>query len=43
MRTCRPGVSMPAVTMRFEMTKHDMRKGRKTGSPVSVSRVSASR
>lgn len=31
-----PGVSIPAVTTRFEMTKHDMRKGRKTGSPVSA-------
>ncbi len=31
------GFSMPAVTMRFEMTKQDMRKGRKTGWPVSVS------
>ena len=30
-RTCRPGVSMPAVTTRLEMTKQDMRKGRKTG------------
>ena len=29
------GVSMPAVTTRLEMTKHDMRKGKKTGSPVS--------
>lgn len=28
---------MPAVTMRLEMTKQDMRKGRKTGSPVSDS------
>ena len=26
---------MPAVTMRLEMTKQDMRKGRKTGWPVS--------
>ena len=32
----RPGVSMPAVTMRLEMTKQDMRKGRKTGWPVST-------
>lgn len=31
----RPGVSIPAVTMRLEMTKQDMRKGRKTGCPVS--------
>ena len=31
-----PGVNIPAVTIRFEKTKHDMRKGRKTGSPVSV-------
>ncbi len=29
-------MSMPAVTMRFEMTKQDMRKGRKTGCPVSI-------
>ena len=35
-RTCRPGVSMPAVTTRLEITKQDMRKGKKTGSPVSV-------
>ena len=34
--TCRPGVSIPAVTTRLEITKQDMRKGRKTGSPVSV-------
>jgi len=27
---------MPAVTMRLEMTKQDMRKGRKTGCPVSI-------
>lgn len=33
--TWRPGVSIPAVTMRLEMTKQDMRKGRKTGCPVS--------
>lgn len=26
---------MPAVTMRLEMTKQDMRNGRKTGWPVS--------
>jgi hypothetical protein len=32
----RLGVSMPAVTTRLEMTKQDMRKGRKTGWPVSV-------
>jgi hypothetical protein len=31
----RPGVSMPAVTIRFEKMKADMRKGRRTGSPVS--------
>ncbi len=31
-----PGVSIPAVTTRLEMTKHDMRNGRKTGSPVSA-------
>ena len=30
------GVSMPAVTTRFERTKEDMRKGRRTGRPVSV-------
>jgi hypothetical protein len=29
------GVSIPAVTTRFEMTKHDIRNGRKTGCPVS--------
>ena len=28
---------MPAVTIRFDMTKHDMRKGRNTASPVSIS------
>ena len=33
--TVRFGVSMPAVTIRLEMTKHDMRKGRNTGWPVS--------
>lgn len=35
-RQPRLGVSMPAVTTRLEITKHDMRNGRKTGSPVSV-------
>lgn len=30
-----PGVSMPAVTTRLEMTKQDIRKGRNTGCPVS--------
>lgn len=30
------GVSMPAVTIRLERTKEDMRKGRRTGWPVSV-------
>ena len=30
------GVSMPPVTTKLEMTKEDMRKGRKTDSPVSV-------
>lgn len=35
------GVSMPAVTTRFEMTKHDIRNGRKTGSPVSCMFVSS--
>jgi hypothetical protein len=35
LRTERPGVSMPAVTTRFVRTKHDMRKGSRTGSPVS--------
>lgn len=34
-RVFRLGVSMPAVTTRLERTKHDMRKGRKTGCPVS--------
>ena len=34
--TLRPGVSIPAVTTRLDMTKQDMRKGRKTGCPVSV-------
>lgn len=33
--TWRLGVSMPAVTMRFEIMKLDMRNGRKTGWPVS--------
>lgn len=33
--TFSPGVSMPAVTTRLDMTKQDMRKGRKTGWPVS--------
>lgn len=28
-------MSMPAVTMRLEMTKQDIRKGRNTGWPVS--------
>ena len=28
-------MSIPAVTMRLEMMKQDMRKGRKTGCPVS--------
>jgi hypothetical protein len=32
-------VSIPAVTTRFDNTKHDIRKGRKTGSPVSGWRV----
>lgn len=36
--TFKPGESMPAVTTRFEMTKQDMRKGRKTGWPVSDAR-----
>ena len=27
---------MPAVTTRFEITKQDIRKGRKTGWPVSI-------
>ena len=34
----RPGWSMPRVTTRFVMTKDDIRKGRKTGSPVSKGR-----
>ena len=38
-RVLRLGVSMPAVTTRLEMTKQDMRKGRKTGWPVSGWRV----
>ena len=29
-------MSMPAVTTRLDRTKHDIRNGRKTGSPVSV-------
>jgi hypothetical protein len=37
-RTFRLGVSMPAVTTRLEMTKQDMRKGRRTGWPVSGAR-----
>jgi len=32
------GVSIPAVTTRLEMTKQDIRNGRKTGSPVSACR-----
>ena len=39
--TWRPGVSMPAVTIRLEMTKHDIRNGRNTGSPVSIVEMSA--
>jgi len=31
----RLGVSMPAVTTKLESTKADMRKGRRTGRPVS--------
>ena len=27
---------MPAVTTRFDSTKHDMRKGKNTASPVSI-------
>lgn len=38
--TPRPGVSMPAVTAKLVSTKHDMRNGRKTGSPVSFASVS---
>ena len=34
--TPRPGVSIPAVTTRLDMTKQDIRNGRKTGSPVST-------
>jgi len=37
-RTFRLGVSMPAVTTRLEVTKQDMRKGRRTGWPVSGAR-----
>lgn len=33
--TPNPGVSIPAVTTRFDKTKQDIRKGRKTGSPLS--------
>ena len=33
--TWRPGVSIPAVMTRFDMTKQDILKGRKTGWPVS--------
>jgi hypothetical protein len=33
--TPNPGVSIPAVTTKFDSTKHDMRNGMKTGSPVS--------
>lgn len=39
--TVRPGVSIPAVTTRLERTKQDMRKGRRTGLPVSVDPVSS--
>jgi hypothetical protein len=31
-----PGVSIPAVTIKLDSTKHDIRNGRKTGSPVSA-------
>ena len=34
-RVVRFGESIPAVTIRFEITKQDMRKGRRTGWPVS--------
>lgn len=34
-----PGVSIPAVTTRFDKTKQDIRKGRKTGCPVSVGKI----
>ena len=34
-RTVNPGVNIPAVTTKLLSTKHDMRKGRNTGSPVS--------
>ena len=34
--TFRLGVNIPAVTIRLLMTKHDMRKGKKTGCPESV-------
>jgi len=37
MHTERPGVNIPAVTTKFERAKHDIRKGSKTGLPVSVS------
>ena len=39
-RTPRPGVSIPAVTTKLVKTKLDMRKGRKTGLPVSCTLVS---
>jgi hypothetical protein len=35
LRTERLGVSMPPVTIKLDSTKADMRKGRRTGSPVS--------
>lgn len=34
-RTVRFGVSMPPVTTKLDSTNADMRKGRRTGSPVS--------
>lgn len=33
---------MPAVTTKLDSTKHDMRKGKRTGLPVSVSELSVS-
>jgi hypothetical protein len=40
--TPKPGVSMPAVTTKFDNTKHDIRNGRNTGSPVSVKQLAYS-
>ena len=40
--TWRFGVSIPAVTMRLEITKQDIRNGRSTGLPVSEGRSASS-